>query len=258
MAIVGQGTKIIIFNAGGYSATNKRYDFTEAAKSIPKSAGEDLCHYISFDYIKSTLVAAANKFYRGEHDYNTFLQNIRLLCEAVKTGEHKVNTPAMNAVYTNIDMAVAALESVSDNTQDMSDTLNTLLYNLNSADTNLRPGDSRWNRSIGGEYDPYGWVHFNAEGKIDNTNLNLSNDNKADIEGRKHNNSCFYLANDIDCIKYALLDSLKDIVLPSILSAKYEGKELLYSSANYIFDFSPDSNDYYKCNDNVYYFEVEV
>lgn len=257
MAIVGQGTKIIIFNAGGYSATNKRYDFTEAAKSIPKSAGEDLCHYISFDYIKSTLVAAANKFYRGEHDYNTFLQNIRLLCEAVKTGEHKVNTPAMNAVYTNIDMAVAALESVSDNTQDMSDTLNTLLYNLNSADTNLRPGNSNWNHSISKEYDPESWVYCGSNGQIKYTNLELTDEERAEIEEivkADGNTKCFYLVNYTDCKKYELLCSLNGIDEPSIFSAKYiQGNKLLYSSANYILDFDSNRNNYAKCDAPIYY-----
>lgn len=262
MAIVGQGTKIIIFNAG-YSASADRYNFINAAQSIPTSSSEDLCHYISFDYIKSILVAAANKFYRGEHDHNTFLQNIRLLCEAVKTGERKVNTPAMNAVYTNIDAAVAALESVSNNTQDMSDTLNTLLYNLNSADTNLRAGDSRWNHSIGQEYDPESWVYCGSNGQIMYTNLKLNDEERAEIEesvladlnAKGDYAEWFYLVNYTDCKKYELLCSLNEIEPPSIFSAQHiNGNKLLYSSANYILDFDDNRRHYRQNRESVYYF----
>lgn len=260
MAIVGQGTKIIIFNAG-YSASADRYNFINAAQSIHTSSSEDLCHYISFDYIKSALVDAANKFYKGEHVKNTFLQNIRLLCEAVKTGERKVNTPAMNAVYTNIDAAVAALESVSDNTQDMSDTLNTLLYNLNSADTNLRPGNSNWNHSISKEYDPESWVYCGSNGQIKYTNLELTDEERAEIEEivqADGNTKCFYLVNYTDCKKYELLCSLNEIEPPSIFSAQHiNGNKLLYSSANYILDFDNNTKHYRKNRESVYYFSYD-
>lgn len=257
----GQDVRIITFNAGGYSATNKRYDFTDEAKSISKSSGEDLCHYISFEYIKKALVTAANKFYRGEHNKEQFLQNIRLLCEAVKTGERKVNTSAMNAVYTNIDMAVEALESVSNNTQDMSDTLNTLLYNLNSADTNLRSGNRSWNRSIGGEYDPESWVYCGADKQIEYTNLDPGSEDmdvvKALIQSRDNVN-CFYLVNYIDCKKYGLLCALDGIEPPSIFGAKHRsGEKLLYSSNNFIFKFDKVRKNYKEDTASVYYFPYD-
>lgn len=263
---VGKNTPIITFNRG-YSAANERYDFISAVSRIVKTQqSEDICHYISFSYMRHVLVTAANYFYKGTHTKEQFMHNLNTLAEAVQSGEERKLTrkddAAMNELYGEIKNCLQWLQTNLSNavrTADMSQILNTLLYDLNSVEKNLRAGDARWNHSIGAMYDPYGWVHINADGEIDCTNLVLSEDDVANIAPAIIEKECFYMVLPVDCKKYDLLSSLCGIDPPKIFSASYdeeEGtKELLYSSANYIFDFDPDPDDYSGLEQPVYYLQ---
>lgn len=254
MAIVSKDTPIIHFNNGYYCDSN-RYDFINAIKQIMGcGTGEDICHYISFDYMKNVLCVSADMFYNGTLTQAEFADNIRNLADAVTTGirypvsgQKKTN---IDAIYNNINSCVTFLMSVTDNTQDVSDSLNQLLYCLNSADANLRPGDSSWNRSLGNLYDPYGWVHIGPDGRIDNGNLNLT---QKDLQEVYSDTNCFHLANDTDCRKYHLLCQLHQISPPALYSAVYNELPILYSSCNFDFGLDPNFNSYSTCTDTIYY-----
>lgn len=254
MGTVSKDTAIIKYTrSAGYSCSkDERYDFINAVKQLtPCGDGENICHYISFDYMKNVLTTSAQEFYLGNLTQTEFADNIRNLAAAVKTGERANATgrqkTAIDAVYTGIDRCVNYITAVTDNTQDMSGKLNELLYCLNSADANLRPGDARWNRSLGNAYDPYGWVHCGPDGKIDNTNLKLE---PKDFEV-SYKANCFYLTTDTDYTKYGLLCSLHRIDPPAFYTAIYDGKPILYSSCNFDMGLDPNFDNYYKCTDKV-------
>jgi hypothetical protein len=48
---------------------------------------------------------------------------------------------------------------------------NNLLYTLNSALANLRPGNTDWNISVGDGFDPEEWVHIDNAGNVNNSHL---------------------------------------------------------------------------------------
>lgn len=255
MGTVSKSTAIITYTqSAGYSCSqNDRYDFISAVKQLTKRGdGEDICHYISFDYMKNVLTTSAQEFYCGHLTKAEFADNIRNLAAAVTSGERANATgtqkAAIDAVYTGIDECVNYIAAVTDNTQDMSGKLNELLYYLNSADANLRPGDAKWNRSLGNLYDPCDWVHCGPDGKIDSSNLKLDEDDLKKVYAK----NCFYLVNDTDCKKYDLLLKLKNVNKPELYTAIYDGKPIIYSSCN--FNFVLDSIDNYDaCTDPIYY-----
>lgn len=255
MGTVSKDTAIIKYTrSAGYSCSkDERYDFISAVKQLtPCGDGENICHYISFDYMKNVFTTSAQEFYLGNLTQTEFADNIRNLAAAVKTGDRANATgrqkAAIDEVYNQIKSCTNYIAAVTDNTQDISGKLNELLYYLNSADANLRPGNSSWNRSLGNLYDPYGWVHCGPNGRIDNTNLELK---PKDLEV-SYNANCFYLVNDTDCKKYDLLLKLKNVNPPELYTAIYDGKPIMYSSCN--FDLVLDSvTNYDICMEPIYY-----
>lgn len=255
MGTVSKDTAIIKYTrSAGYSCSkDERYDFISAVKQLtPCGDGENICHYISFDYMKNALTTSAQEFYLGNLTQTEFADNIRNLAAAVTTGDRANpagrQKTAIDEVYNQIKSCTNYIAAVTDNTQDISGKLNELLYYLNSADANLRPGNSSWNRSLGNLYDPYGWVHCGPNGRIDNTNLELK---PKDLEV-SYNANCFYLVNDTDCKKYDLLLKLKNVNPPELYTAIYDGKPIMYSSCN--FDLVLDSvTNYDICMEPIYY-----
>lgn len=253
MGTVSKDTAIIKYTrSAGYSCSkDERYDFISAVKQLtPCGDGENICHYISFDYMKNALTTSAQEFYLGNLTQTEFADNIRNLAAAVTTGDRANpagrQKAAIDEVYNQIKPCTNYITAVTDNTQDMSGKLNELLYYLNSADANLRPGDARWNRSLGNAYDPYTWVHCGSDGRIDNGNIDFNSDSESVYKA-----DCFYLANDTDCTKYSLLCNLNGIEPPALYTAIYDGKPILYSSCNFDMGIDPNFDNYYECTDEV-------
>lgn len=196
--------------------------------------------------MKNALTTSAQEFYLGNLTQVEFAGNIINLASAVTTGDRANpagrQKAAIDEVYNQIKPCTNYIAAVTDNTQDISGKLNELLYYLNSADANLRPGNSSWNRS----YDPYGWVHCGSDGRIDNGNIDFNSDSESVYKA-----DCFYLANDTDCTKYSLLCNLNGIEPPALYTAIYDGKPILYSSCNFDMGIDPNFDNYYECTDEV-------
>lgn len=227
----GDNIQIIYFKGGHYNyRSGERPPFKDSVyDSIYTQAGEDICHYISFDYMRRVLVDSANMFCAGSITKEQLISNIGWLTRAVQADDK------VYELDQRLDISLQIRQKIAEG-KNMSPDLNWLLQELNSEISNLRPGLSRWNHSIGREYDPFAWVHCNSDGIVDSTNC-------GEKMGQQCNEgNCFYFASNADRNKYSCLSKLVGMEPPSIYTAEYDdggkSKKILYSSNNYNFRFA--------------------
>ena len=103
-------------------------------------SGQDLCHRYSFSAIRS------------------------LLCQIYNSGDYSKIEPLINTLfsydkYNDRENAFAVYEKIKSKPDKAAKYFSQLLYILNNSLFNLRPGNNRWNRSIGMCYDPVSWKY---------------------------------------------------------------------------------------------------
>lgn len=238
---IAQNDIQVIYLRGQYKYTNERPRFEDAVYGcVPTRYGEDICHYISFDYMRRVLVDSANMFCTGDIQEGEFISNLNWLTQAVQADDRGIYQ-----IDQRLDVSTRIKTKISRG-EDMSPELNWLLQRLNNELSNLRPGLSSWNKSIGAEYDPFAWVHCDSAGIVDSSNC------EEKLGEQRAEADCFYFAGNADINKFKCLNELVSIGLPSIYTAEIDGQKVLYSSNNRNFDFAAVT-EVSECPDTVFW-----
>lgn len=249
MAIVGIESKIINYIDDLYTDTGNRYRFAKVIEdNMSVGCGEGRCHYISIQYLKKSMAKLANQLQAGLIRQDEFDSDIDTLVAAVSagvalslSGREKAARDDIYEKVTEHQMKVKqGLRS-----QDFLKDLNYLLYYLNSVDKNLRPGNSKWNSSIGKYYDPDRWVYINQRGEEASSNKSLDIHGDEELQSwdfGQFERNAIHLISDVDRDKYSILAGLLKIKPPKLCSAKIKGTNTVIAfSSNNEFKFIEDS-----------------
>lgn len=149
----------------------KKGRYCEFTKEIIREFGGNgnICHGISFFCMSTAIVNAMNYFWYKNRDVEETLNYIYGIIIAVKRIKWSgaVNLEEIGEYKEYLEKLEVILKDIVANCGDIFlsiDYLNAILNKLYNEKVNLHQGDSSWNKSIGGAYDP---VEFTIDkGKI--------------------------------------------------------------------------------------------
>lgn len=135
------------------------------------------------------------------------------------------------------------------------DNLNKFLYILNSAPENLRYGNSRWNSSIGEEFDPQFWCYVNNEGNILSSDTGIQDSEDIQLPDDPSEEGFYLYDEDEGAVLDYIIEEVKPESQISIYTAINElyDKPFIYSSSNQGEEFYPSTHSKIKTYDKPIY-----
>lgn len=227
------------YKDGVYINKNAGREFDEEIKDLFPNVIA-VCHNFSFSLIEKTISETLKEF---SDDPEMVAANLHNLSRAVthindKSAAYKISMELIETIETQLN----PLDQEDGNF--LCDNLNKLLYVLNSAPENLRLGNSRWNSSIGEEYDPICWCYVDQDENFLSSDTGIQESKNIKLPGAPVEEG-FYLYNKEEG---AVLDYFIEEVKPesqiSIYTAINElyDKPFIYSSSNQGEEFYPSTH----------------
>lgn len=243
------------FKDGIYINKNAGREFDEGVKDLFPDVTA-VCHHFSFAQIERTMFYTISTFTDPE-DIEANLHNLVLAVvhlnqasEIYQNAGEMITNIAQNFVPQDVEQADFLCEN-----------LNNLLYMLNSAPENLRYGNSRWNSSIGEEFDPTAWCYINQSGVVSaHLGIQTPPANILMPAGPIGEGFYLYLPEEGAVLDY-IIEQVKPEAQISIYTAINENydKPFIYSSSNQGAEFYPTTHSKIKVYDKpIYYWGVKV
>lgn len=236
------------FKNGIYINKNAGREFDEGVKDLFPNVSA-VCHNFSFSQIEKRIFYTLSTFIdAGQIAAN--LHNLSLAVAHLNQGSAAflASAEVIGNIAGNFVPAGQAQEDL------LCENLNKLLYILNSAPENLRYGNSRWNSSIGEEFDPFSWCYINQNGII-SADTGIQTPVEVSLPADPIGEGFYLYSADEGAVLDYIIEQVKPEAQISIYTAVNEiyEKPFIYSSSNQGEEFYPTTHSKIKPLDKPIY-----
>ena len=238
------------FKDGVYINKNAGREFNEGIKDLFPDVSA-VCHNFSFSQIEKTIFYTLSNFSDNPEAAAANLHNLSLAVAHLDQNSEAY----LNSIELIKIIAVNLEPQSPEQAESLCDCLNKLLYILNSAPENLRYGNSRWNSSIGEEFDPQFWCYVNNEGNLLSSDTGIQNSEDIQLPDNPIEEGFYLYDEEEGSVLDYIIEQVKPESQISIYTALNElyDKPFIYSSSNLGGEFYPSTHSKIKPSDKPIY-----